>query len=140
MDRYEDIINLPHPVSRRHPPMSREARAAQFAPFAALTGYDAAVRETARLTDQAVELNEEEISLLNRKLAYLRDHAEDERFHTVTITYFCPDERKSGGAYVRAEGSILSIDETAGIVELTDHTRIHMEAILAIDTDGFMPL
>ena len=96
---YEDIIHLPHPVSRIHPPMDRINRAAQFAPFAALTGYDAAIQETGRLTDRFVELEEYEQSLLEERLKWLKQHLTEEP--VVTMVYFYLDERKSGGSYVQ---------------------------------------
>lgn len=112
---YDDIINLPHPVSERHARMSMHDRAAQFSPFAALTGYDAAVKETARLTDTRIELTEEERAILDAKLRKVIETKE-----TVCITYFVPDERKNGGAYVRAVGQVKKIDSVNGTVRLAD--------------------
>ncbi|MBO5649011.1 MAG: hypothetical protein J6S76_03760, partial [Clostridia bacterium] len=105
--KYEDIIDLPHHVSYRHPRMSRIDRAAQFAPFAALTGYEAAVRETARLTEGQKELDETALAVLNEKLRLLADFLEDRA--QVSITYFRPDERKKGGAYLSAEGAVKAV-------------------------------
>ncbi len=133
MTEYDDIIDLPHHRSTRHPPMAREMRAAQFAPFAALTGYEAAVREEARLTDRQVTLEEEEISLLNRRLAYLCEHLDDEDPPVVTVTYFIPDADKRGGSYRAVEGRMRRIDPIAGVVELSDGTTMRMDAILAIE-------
>ena len=108
-DDYSDIINLPHHVSKNHPQMSREARAAQFAPFAALTGYDDVIHETARLTDEQVELEEHDNNRLNRKFAELTDAMEEHP--KITVTYFLPDEHKAGGAYVSITGTLKKVDE-----------------------------
>ena len=107
--KYEDIIDLPHHVSYRHPRMSRIDRAAQFAPFSALTGYGAAVEETARLTEGLTELDETARALLNEKLRMLADSLGDEP--QISITYFRPDERKAGGAYVTVSGIVKTLDE-----------------------------
>ena len=96
--QYEDIINLPHHVSATRPQMSMIDRAAQFSPFAALTGYDAAIKETGRLTDEKIEMDEEALNILNMKFQILVDSLDDEP--EVTFTYFKPDERKAGGAYI----------------------------------------
>lgn len=104
---YSDIIHLSRPVSSKHPPMDRMMRAAQFAPFAALTGHDEAVRETARLTEEEIELDEYEISELDRKLQYLKGHTDVQ----VTITHFQKDTKKEGGAYVKDTGIVKKIDE-----------------------------
>ena len=98
MNQYEDIINLPHHVSPTRPQMPMSDRAAQFAPFAALTGYDAAIKETGRLTDEKIELDEEALTALDMKYQFLMDALDDAP--EVTITYFQPDERKAGGKYV----------------------------------------
>ena len=90
---YEDIINLPHPVSKNHPQMLLRDRAAQFAPFAALTGHDAAIKETARLTDERLELSEEVIAQLNEKINIIRNNIGIEQ--NVSITYFIPDAKKT---------------------------------------------
>ena len=108
MNEYDDIINMPHHVSSTHPQMSMLDRAAQFSPFAALTGHGDAVKETARLTDEKAELTEDEISALNNQLNYLSDHA-DER-PEITVEYFVPDERKSGGAYVTITGNFKRVN------------------------------
>ncbi|MBR2528744.1 MAG: hypothetical protein IKE58_09790 [Blautia sp.] len=98
---YEDIVDLPHHVSKKHPQMPMIKRAAQFAPFAALTGYEDAVEETARLTEEKVELEDSAADELNRKI-----HEAVRSGGRVTITYFVPDKKKSGGAYVKAAGRI----------------------------------
>ncbi len=137
MNDYDDIINLPHHRSERHPPMAREMRAAQFAPFAALTGYNAAVKEAARLTEAPASLDEEQIGYLNRKLACLCDHLGDDPAPTVQITYFVPDDRKAGGAFRTVTGIVRRMDECARMIELTDRTRIPMEAMIALEGDLF---
>ena len=101
---YEDIINLPHPVSKNHPQMPLRDRAAQFAPFAALTGHDAAIKETARLTDERLELSEEVIAQLNEKINIIRNNIGIEQ--NVSITYFIPDAKKAGGSYVVCSGVV----------------------------------
>lgn len=131
--RYDDIINLPHPTSVNHPRMSLYDRAAQFSPFAALTGHDAAIKETARLTEQKIELSEDTISRLNEKLQIVADHLETE----VTITYFVPDERKSGGAYVSHTGMVRRIDDYEHTLIMTDKTVIPIEQICEIESELF---
>lgn len=106
MNQYEDIINLPHHVSTTRPQMPMSDRAAQFSPFAALTGYDAAIKETGRLTDTKIELDDEELHNLNLKFQFLVEHLEDEP--EVAVTYFKADERKAGGAYLEATGIVKS--------------------------------
>jgi hypothetical protein len=133
--KYEDIIDLPHHVSYRHPRMSRIDRAAQFAPFAALTGYGAAVEETARLTEGLTELDETARALLNEKLRMLADFLDSEP--QITITYFRPDERKTGGSYVTVSGTIKMVDEYARTVVMTDQTVIPMEHIREIGGELF---
>lgn len=128
MGAYDDIINLPHPNSAKHPRMSMIDRAAQFSPFAALTGHGAAIEETARLTDRRIELTEEEKTVLDEKLRLLLETGGEGM-----ITYFLPDERKDGGAYVAKLGTIKKIDPLEGRVILTDHTSIHIENILEIE-------
>lgn len=128
--KYEDIINLPHPTSKKHPRMSLHDRAAQFAPFAALTGYDVAIRETARLTDERLELDAEIIAQLNDKLNVIRENLRTEP--KVSITYFVPDAKKSGGAYVEHSGIVKKIDEYERKIIMQDGTVIPMEQIREI--------
>ncbi len=123
---YDDIIDLPHPTSERHPRMPMANRAAMFSPFAALTGYDAAVKETARLTDAKVDLTEEEKSILDAKLQLLVPG------ESVAITYFQPDAMKQGGAYVTASGEIKRVDGAAREIVLTDGRRIPIDDILKV--------
>ncbi len=135
MGAYDDIINLPHPTSPKHPRMSMADRAAQFSPFQALSGYGEAIRETARLTGQKAELTEEEKALLDEKLRLLSETGE-----TATFTYFLPDEKKSGGACVAATGSIKKLDPLGGRVLLTDGTAIPIGDILEIESRSFWGL
>ena len=119
---YDDIINLPHPVSQRHPQMSMHDRAAQFSPFAALTGHGAAIEETERETDARADLGEDERENLNRQLCLLRDHLEEQP--QVAITYFEPDSRKAGGAYVTIRGIVRKMDMTERYIQMMDRRQI----------------
>ena len=125
---YFDIINLPHHVSRNHPQMPMEARAAQFAPFAALTGYDAVIHETARLTDKQVELEEYDNDRLNRIFSELMDSME--KHPMVTVSYFKPDEHKAGGAYMTVSGKLKKIDTYEQIMKMEDGTVIPIGSIM----------
>lgn len=133
--KYDDILNLPHHVSASRPHMPAADRAAQFAPFAALTGYDAAVRETARQTDARLELDECEKEALNDKLRVIDEHLENAP--EVTVTYFRPDGRKAGGAYVTVSGAVRKIDGYARVVVLADGGRIPIDEIAGLDSDLF---
>lgn len=124
---YDDIIDFPHHVSKRHPQMPADERAAQFSPFAALTGYGAVIRETARLTDRKMDLSESAKEELERKLQELC-----EQNCAGEIIFFVPDGRKEGGAYVTAEGKVKKTDETERVVVLEDGTRISVEDIVDI--------
>lgn len=135
---YADIINLSRPVSPKHPPMSMPNRAAQFSPFAALTGYDAAVQETARLTDEKIALDEYAKSMLSDKLQMIAEHIDD--LPEVTFIYFVPDKKKSGGAYVSVTGTVKEIDEFERIVVLGDGTKIPIQQIYGIESELFTEL
>ena len=126
---YDDIIGLPHPTSERHPRMSMANRAAQFSPFAALTGYEDAVKETARLTDARAELTEEEKSALDAKLRLLAGPAGGE----VSLTCFQPDGRKDGGAYVTITGRVKRVDAYAGLLVMQSGEKIPLEDIWDIE-------
>ena len=115
--RYDDIIHLSRPVSKKRSPMSNFDRAAQFSPFAALTGYDAVIAETGRLTDTQIELDEGGKALLDEKLQTIREHLAQQP--KVKLTVFCPDSRKSGGAYETITGNVKKIDPVARILVLT---------------------
>ena len=136
--QYTDIINQSRPVTLKHPPMSMINRAAQFSPFAALTGYDAAVQETARLTDEKIVLDEYAKSMLSEKLQMIAEHIDD--LPEVTFTYFVPDKKKSGGAYVSVTGTVKEIDEFERIVVLDDRTRIPIHQIYEIESGVFTEL
>lgn len=133
--RYDDIIELPHHQSVKHPHMSMHDRAAQFSPFAALNGHAEAVQETARLTERKKELSEDEKEILDRRLHIAEASAGADTFFT--FTYFVPDEKKSGGRYISYEGSILKVDKTAGIIRLQDHTVIDIGQITKIKSSIF---
>lgn len=133
--KYADIFNMPHHVSKKHPQMNRHDRAAQFAPFAALTGHDAAIRETARLTDERIELDESSKTVLNDKLQIALDFADDKS--EITVTHFVEDESKSGGAYVAFTGVVKCIDEYERTVVFTDKTKIPIDDIYAIEGEIF---
>ena len=126
ISRYKDIINLPHHISKRHPRLSMEQRAAQFSPFAALTGYEEATDETSRLTDEKIELSESDIEELNRKLQNLKGEA--------VITYFVKDERKFGGSYVTIKGEVRRIDDYEKAIVMRDGSRIFVDDILDIES------
>lgn len=132
---YDDIIDLPHHVSERHPQMSMYNRAAQFAPFAALTGHDAAITEAARLTDAELELSESDAEVLNRKLAYLQSLDEKP---TISVTYFVPDDKKEGGSYHTATGIVKSVEPDKGVLLFEDGTGIPVIRIKDIDGECFL--
>lgn len=135
MGEYDDIINLPHHVSSKRKPMSMYQRAAQFAPFAALTGHNAAIREMARLTDKMVELDDESQNIMNKKMATVRDHLHEQP--EVTITYFRPDERKEGGSYQNVTGKIRKIDDYEQVITLADGQTIPFRHIFDLQGDVF---
>lgn len=130
---YEDIINLPHHELTTRQRMPRINRAASFAPFAALTGYDDAVRETARLTSERIELDEGTKEILNNKLRIALDKAGEQP--EISITYFLPDKKKSGGAYVTVKAVIRRIDEFERLVIFTDKSSIPIDDIYEIEGD-----
>lgn len=132
---YDDIINLPHHVSERHPQMSMYNRAAQFAPFAALTGHDSAITEAARLTEAEEELSESDAEVLNRKLAYLQSLYEKP---TISVTYFVPDDKKEGGSYHTATGIVKSVEPDKGVLQFEDGTGIPVIRIKDIDGECFL--
>jgi hypothetical protein len=131
MDNYDDIINLPHHTSKVHKRMSMHSRAAQFAPFAALTGHNDAINETARLTETFSEPSDAEKASLDRKIGYLKNTLYERA--AVSITYFVPDKRKAGGLYKKTVGAIKSIDSHEGIITMVDGTRIYTQHIRYID-------
>ena len=132
--RYDDIMDRQHPAPFRRKRMPADIRAAQFVPFAALTGYEEAVEETARLTETELELDDENLALLNERIHALLEVVRD--LPEVTITFFEPDSKKAGGAYTSVTGRIRRIDEVSRQVILADRTVIAMDAICAIDGMG----
>ena len=136
--KYDDIISLPHFEPRFHKRMSMLSRAAQFAPFAALTGYDAAIAETGRLTSQAEDIDDESADRLNRRMALLRTMLDKQP--VVAVTYFVPDVTKCGGAYRRVEGALRTIDDYNFQLVMTDGLRVPIQCILDLDSDEFQTL
>lgn len=132
---YDDIIHLPHHVSTTHPHMAAIDRAAQFSPFAALTGYNAAIKETARLTDERVELDEYMKDVLSDRLQSIADRLKEHP--EIAITYFQPDAKKNGGAYVTAISTAKKIDEYERVVVMTDGIVIPIDEIISIDGQIF---
>lgn len=128
---YDDIMNLPHHVSKKHPPMAAIGRAAQFSPFAALTGHDVAIKETARLTDERIELDEYSSNALSDRLQIIAEQIAERP--EIEITYFQPDPMKSGGSYITAASVAKKIDEYKRIVMMTDGTTIPICEIVAIE-------
>lgn len=131
MDSYDDIINLPHPVSKRHPQMSMMGRAAQFAPFAALTGHSEAIEETARLTDSQMELADEDAFVLNQKMATLREIVNEHP--TICVTYFVQDKKKAGGKYKTIEGQLQNIDDYSLSLVMRSGEVVPLKSVLDID-------
>lgn len=127
---YDDIIALPHPEPRTHPRMSLHDRAAQFSPFAALTGHSAAIAETGRLTDSRITLDESEMARVDAELQHLQELLPSRP--TVSITYFVPDERKAGGSYQTVTGTVRRIDTVNGALLLTDQRAIPILDILDV--------
>lgn len=132
---YDDIIHLPHHEPTTHPRMARENRAAQFSPFAALTGYEDAAREEARLTDEKAELSEDMKDELDAKFSLIQERIDEHS--RISVTYFLPDERKAGGRYVTVSGLVKKIDEYERVIVMTDGMKIPIEDVRDIDGDMF---
>lgn len=128
---YDDILHLPHHVSGTRPRMPIRDRAAQFSPFAALTGHNAAILETARLTDARKELSEDAKDALLHKLNLLADHSAE--YPEIAVTYFLPDEKKIGGSYVTAAGALKKIDDYTHMLVMLDGTEIPLADILDVE-------
>ena len=128
---YDDIIDLPHHVSTTRPRMTNMDRAAQFSPFAAVVGYDAAVKETARLTDARIEMDENSKTILNEKLQMILEHSD--RNPEIMITYFVQDSKKAGGAYVSTTGKLKKVDAYEQVLVMRDGTRIPLSDIFEIE-------
>ena len=130
-EKYDDIIHLPHPDSPKHPRMSLYDRAAQFSPFAALTGHGAAIAETGRLTDQRMELDEYEMARVDAELQHLQELLPGRP--TASITYFVPDERKDGGSYQTITGEVKRIDAVSGMIQMIDQREIPIEDVFSVE-------
>lgn len=130
---YSDIINLCHHTSLVHPRMSMQSRAAQFAPFSALSGYEDAVCETARLTDKRIEIDDNLKEVLNNRLMYAMENN-----ICVTFTYFVYDKKKDGGKYIDKNGVIKKIDSIKQVIILEDNSKIPIKELINVDSDMFM--
>ena len=135
---YEDIVDLPHHVSRKHPQPTMADRAARFAPFAAITGYEEMVLEEARVTDDRIEMDESSKAALNEKLNMILEFIDEQP--EVSITYFEPDKKKSGGAYVNITGIVKRIDEYEHFVIMTDGKKINIDEIYNLQSELFYSL
>ena len=135
---YEDIVDLPHHVSRKHPQPTMADRAARFAPFAAITGYEEMVLEEARVTDDRIEMDESSKAALNEKLNMILEFIDEQS--EVSITYFEPDKRKAGGAYVTVTGTVKRIDEYEHLVIMTDGKKINIDDIYNLQSELFYSL
>lgn len=133
--KYDDIIHLPRHVSTTYPHMAVIDRAAQFSPFAALTGHDSAIKETARLTDERVELDEYIKDDLSHRMQIIADRIKEQP--EISITYFKPDAKKNGGAYVTAISTVKKIDEYERVIIMNDSTEIPIDEIANIDGEIF---
>ncbi len=134
-NKYDDIINMPHHVSSKHPQMSLYARSAQFAPFAALTGYEDAINETARETSQKIEIDDESKIILDSKLQILTDKIKQKP--EILFTYFVKDQKKEGGKYITITGIVKKIDMYEGCIYLMDNTTIPLNDIIDISGEIF---
>ena len=132
---YDDIINLPHHVSARHPQMSALDRAAQFSPFAALTGHEDAIAETARLTEERIEQDESSREILDRRLQKIIEHLQETP--EITVTYFQQDARKQGGEYLTVRGRVKKVNAYERRICLEDGTVLQIEDIVAIEGEMF---
>lgn len=132
-EKYEKIIDMPHHVSLTREPMPRYDRAAQFAPYSALSGYEDAVEETARLTDRQIELDEYEKEKINSALT---DLLFSEEIRAISITYFRPDEYKAGGAYITVHGELCRIDEYTRVITLVGGYTVPLDSIIDIRIQG----
>ena len=130
MESYEDIINLPHFEPKYHPRMDAYSRAAQFAPFKALIGYEDDIKETSRLTDKKIEINEDKKKQMNENLFFLKENIKEKWI--VTLTYFVPDSKKEGGIYQEYEGIIKAINETNHTLIFTSGKKIQFDDIYQI--------
>ncbi|MBE5806440.1 MAG: hypothetical protein E7313_07055 [Clostridiales bacterium] len=134
-NNYDDIIDLPHYVSKKRHQMSREARSAQFAPFAALTGFDDAIKEKARLTEERIEIDDGLKEILSNKLMYIQENLNIKP--ELTFTYFVLDSKKSGGKYVEKKSIVRKIDMIEQYVQFVDKTKISINEIISIEGELF---
>lgn len=135
---YEDIVNLPRHISKVHPQATMADRAARFSPFAAISGYEDMVKEAARVTEERIDITDATKELLNEKLNMIIEFLDEAP--EVTITYFEPDKKKDGGAYISITGTVKRIDEYERIVLMSDDKKIRIEEIYAIESDLFYSL
>ena len=135
---YEDIVDLPHHISKKHPQPTMADRAARFAPFAAITGYEEMVLEEARVTDERIEMDESSKAALNEKLNMILEFLDEQP--EVSITYFEPDKRKAGGAYITVIGTVKRIDEYEHLVIMTDGKKINIDEIYNLQSELFYSL
>ena len=133
--KYDDMIGLGHHISRTHPPMARSKRAAQFASFDALTGFGAAIHEAGRETEEKKELSEDEIDMINAKLAVIQYHIKEQP--NITVTYFIPDDKKAGGRYVTVSGNVRMLDDTGHQIIMADGTNIPIDDVRFIEGSLF---
>ncbi len=133
--KYDDMIGLGHHISRTHPPMARSKRAAQFASFDALTGFGAAINEAGLETEEEKELSEDEIDMINAKLAVIQYHIKEQP--NITVTYFIPDDKKAGGRYVTVSGNVRKLDGIEHAIIMADRTKIPIEDVRYIEGDLF---
>lgn len=135
---YEDIVNLPPHISKKHPQPSMMDRAARFAPFAAITGYEEMVLEEARVTEEQIHLDEDAVALICEKINMIQEFIDEEP--EVKITYFEPDKKKSGGAYITITGTPKRVDEYEQILILIDGKKIKFDSIYRLESDLFLAL
>ena len=133
--RYDDMIGLGHPISKKHPPMARIKRAAQFAAFDALTGFGEAILEAGRETEEKLELSEDMIDMINARLAVIEQHIKEQP--SISVTYFLPDEKKAGGRYVTVSGNVKKLNGVERIIIMTDGTKIPIGDVRMIEGDLF---
>ena len=133
--QYDDILHWPHPTSAKHPRMPIRDRAAIFSPFAALTGHSAAIAETARMTEQKIELDEDRRTELDEKQRILEDIIAQQP--EVTVTWFRPDDKKDGGSYVTTTGNLKRTDGVERVMVMTDGTRISLDDIIELESKWF---
>ncbi len=135
MKNYDDIINLPHHQSKKHPQMSIYDRAAQFSPFAALTGHDAAIKEVARLTESRIELDESSKQIIDEKLQLIKNNISKQPY--IEVTYFVADGRKAGGSYQTIKANVIRIDEYLHQILFDSGKKVSISDIIGVESDLF---